>query len=443
MADLLTPHDGPELRAALVRLQARHPLKIDLGLERIDAVCAALGRPELRLPPVIHVAGTNGKGSTIAFIRAMAEAAGLRVHTLTSPHLVRFVERLRLAGTLVEEAAMVDALARVEAAAGDATLSFFEAVTAAQFLLMAEAPADLAVVEVGLGGRFDATNLVHPAVSVIAPVDMDHREFLGDTLVAIAGEKAGIAKAGAPLVVARQRPEAMAVIEAAATHVGAPLFVRGTAWDVCDDAHGLALRWRERWSSLPHPALAGAHQGANAGLAAAALLAWGDPRIDAAALCEGVKRVRWPARMQRLEAGPLGEAARVRGADLWLDGAHNPHAAAAAAAFASGLSAADRRPTAFLVGLLARKDARGVFAALRNDADALYVVGFAAEGAASPHALAEAARAEGLSPILKADVESALAAALAAPGPAPHVIVMGSLYLAGEVLARSRQTWPQ
>ncbi|MBE7220554.1 MAG: bifunctional folylpolyglutamate synthase/dihydrofolate synthase, partial [Caulobacteraceae bacterium] len=231
MADLLTPHDGAELREALARLQARHPLKVDLGLDRIDAVCAALGRPELRLPPVIHVAGTNGKGSTTAFVRAMAEAAGLAAHVLTSPHLVRFVERLRLGGTLVEEAAVVDALARVEAAAGEAPLSFFEAVTAAQFLLMAEAPADLAVVEVGLGGRFDATNLVRPAVSVIAPVDMDHREFLGDTLRAIAGEKAGIAKPGAPLVVARQKPEAMEVIAAEASRVGARLLARGDAWD--------------------------------------------------------------------------------------------------------------------------------------------------------------------------------------------------------------------
>ena len=443
MADLLTPHDGPALRAALARLQARHPVKVDLGLDRIDAVCAALGRPERRLAPVIHVAGTNGKGSTTAFVRAMAEAAGLRVHALTSPHLVRFVERLRVAGALVEEAALVDALARVEAAAGEAPLSFFEAITAAQFLLMAGTPADLAVIEVGLGGRFDATNLVRPAVSVIAPVDMDHREFLGDSLAAIAGEKAGIAKPGAPLVVARQHAEAMEVIAAEAARVGAPLLDRGGAWDVADAGDALALRWGDRTLHLPRPSLPGAHQSANAALAAAALLAWSDARIDEGALARGVVGARWPARMQRLADGPLGALAAARGADLWLDGAHNPAAAATAAAFARDLKRADGRPVALVVGLLARKDARGVFAALCGAADALYVTGFDAEGAAAPASLAQAAEAAGLTASVCEGVASALQAALAQPGAPPHVIVMGSLYLAGEVLALSPATWPR
>ena len=446
MSDLLTPHDGPALRAALQRLQARHPIKVDLGLERIDRVCAALGRPERRLPPVIHVAGTNGKGSTCAFVRAMAEAARLRVHALTSPHLVRFVERLRLADALAQEDAVVEALLRVEAAAGDAPLSFFEAVTAAQFLLMAETPADLAVVEVGLGGRFDATNLVAPAVSVIAPVDMDHREFLGSTLAAIAGEKAGIVKPGAPAVVARQAPEAMAVIAAEAERVGAPLLAAGRAWDVLDlsgDGDGLTLRWGERRFDLSAPALPGAHQRQNAALAAAALLAWGDARIDAGALARGVTEARWPARLQRLEAGPLGAQAAARGADLWLDGAHNPHAALAVADFARALHARDGRPVTLIVGLLATKDAAGVFAALHGAANAVIVTGFASDKAAAPEALARAATGAGVPAAAAPDVTAALAQALDAPGAPPHVVIAGSLYLAGEVLGLSRDTWPE
>ena len=442
MSDLLTPHDGPELRAALTRLQARHPIKVDLGLERIDRVCAALGRPERRLPPVVHVAGTNGKGSTTAFVRAIAEAAGLRVHALTSPHLVRFVERLRLAGTLVEEAAMVDALARVEAAAGEAPLSFFEAVTAAQFLLMAEAPTDLAVVEVGLGGRYDATNLVAPAVSVIAPVDMDHREFLGDTLAQIAGEKAGIAKPGAPLVVARQAPEADAVIAAEAQRVGAPRLAAGRDWEAESDHGRLRLTWRGRVVDLPAPALPGAHQVANAGLACAAALALGDARITDAALAEGVAGACWPARMQLLEAGPLAAMAAARDADLWLDGGHNPHAAAAVADFARSLQARDGRPVTLIVGLLATKDARGVFAAVRGAANTVIATGFASDKAAEPPVLVAAAAQAGVEAVGSGTVEAALSAALAAPGAPPHVIIAGSLYMAGEVLGLSRETWP-
>ncbi len=442
MADLLTPHDGPELRAALGRLQARHPIKIDLGLERIDRVCAALGRPERRLPPVVHIAGTNGKGSTAAFVRAIAEAAGLRVHALTSPHLVRFVERLRLAGRLVDERAIVDALARVEAAAGEAPLSFFEAVTAAQFLLMADHPADLAVVEVGLGGRFDATNLVAPAVSVIAPVDMDHREFLGDTLALIAGEKAGILKPGAPAVVAHQHAEAFDVLTAEAERVGAPILAAGRDWDAWSERGRLLVQWGEQLFDLPAPGLPGAHQVGNAGLAVAATLALDDPRIDQAALAGGVAGARWPARLQRLPAGPFADQAAARGSDLWLDGAHNPHAARAVADFARSLHARDGRPVALLVGLLARKDAAGVFAELKGAANVIAAVGFAAQGAADPQALAQVAQGAGLAVGAYPDVATALGAVLAAPGAPPHVVVMGSLYLAGEVLAASRETWP-
>ena len=446
MSDVFGAQDGPALSAALTRLQRLHPRAIDLGLSRVDRVCGALGRPERRLPPVIHVAGTNGKGSTVAFVRAAAEAAGLRVHVLTSPHLVRFVERLRLAGRLVEEPAMVDALERVEGANAGAALSFFEAVTAAQFLLMAETPADLAVVEVGLGGRHDATNLVSPAVSVIAPVALDHREFLGDTLELVAGEKAGVVKPGAPVVVAHQVEAALAQVEAQAERVGAPVFAAGRDWDAWSERGRLLVQWNDRLLDLPPPALPGAHQVANAGLAVAALLAWDDaggPRVEEAALAAGVARARWPARMQRLTAGPLAEAAAARGSDLWLDGGHNPHAAAAVADFARTLHARDGRPVALIVGLLLTKDADGVFAALKAADARVHVTGFAAQAAATPETLAEAAARAGVIAHPHADVAQALAAALSEPGPPPHVLVAGSLHLSGEILALDRATWPQ
>jgi dihydrofolate synthase/folylpolyglutamate synthase len=282
------------------RLRARHPQRIDLSLERMRALCRALGDPQDRLPPVIHVAGTNGKGSTVAFLRAIAEAAGLRVHAYTSPHLVRFNERIRLAGQLIEDEALNAILDRIEAVAGEATV--FESTTAAAFLAMAETPADLAVVEVGLGGVLDATNVIErPLLSVIAPVDLDHAEFLGTSLRGIAVEKAGILKPGARGLVARQAVEAMDAIEVAARAVGAPLTVMGVDFDAWGERGGLAFQDQERFLDLPAPALAGPHQIANAGLAVAVAL---ELDLPEAAIAEGLRTVRWPARMQRLTGGP-------------------------------------------------------------------------------------------------------------------------------------------
>jgi len=417
------------------RLRARHPQRIDLSLERMRILCAALGDPQHRLPPIVHVAGTNGKGSTVAFIRAIAEAAGLRVHTYTSPHLVRFNERIRLAGQLIGDAPLNAILDRIEAVSGEATV--FESTTAAAFVAMSETPADLAIIEVGLGGLLDATNVIErPLLSVIAPVDLDHAEFLGTDLHGIAVEKAGILKAGARGLIARQSEVAIAAIEAAARAVHAPLTVMGVDFDAWADRGGLSFQDQERFLDLPAPALTGPHQVDNAGLAVAVALELDLPET---AIAEGLRAVRWPARMQRLTAGPYGEAARAADAELWLDGGHNPHAGAALAAALAERQARAPRPLALIVGMLANKDAGGFFEALSPSGAAVFTVPF--EGAAAePEALAAVARGHGLGATSCGSVEEALTRALRLG--AGRVTICGSLYLAGEVLGASRETWP-
>lgn len=417
------------------RLRARHPQRIDLSLDRMRALCAALGDPQHRLPPVVHVAGTNGKGSTVALLRAMAEAAGLRVHAYTSPHLVRFNERVRLAGRLIEDDALNAALDRVEAAGGEATV--FESTTAAAFLAMSETPADLALIEVGLGGVLDATNVIErPLLSVITPVDLDHAEFLGTDLTAIAGEKAGVLKSGAPGVVARQRPEAMAAIERAAAAVAAPLTVMGTDFDAWAENGALAFQSTERFLDLPAPALPGGHQFDNAGLAVAAALELGLPE---AAIAKGLTTAVWPARLQRLTAGSYGQTARAADAELWLDGGHNPHAGRALAEFLTARQARAPMPLALIVGMLGNKDAGGFFEVLKDTGGHVFTVPF--DGAAAePAALAAVAQGHGLGAMAAASVTQALDRALALG--ARRVVICGSLYLAGEVLGASPDTWP-
>jgi dihydrofolate synthase/folylpolyglutamate synthase len=296
------------------RLHALHPKLIDLSLGRLHGLLARLGHPERALPPVIHVAGTNGKGSTCATLRAIAEAAGQRAHVYASPHLVRFHERMRIAGQLVSEEALAAALEEVEAVNGAAPITVFEITTAVGLLLFSRTPADLLVLEVGLGGRFDATNVVErPAATAIASISMDHMEFLGDTLAAIAFEKAGILKPGVPCATGSQPPEALAVIERRAAEAGAPLFRRGHEWDVA----GGAFHDSQGSVALPRFGLPGPHQADNAGIAIAALRAWNPPWLTDAALAEGVAAARWPARMQRLHgalrpAGAVGNLARWR-----------------------------------------------------------------------------------------------------------------------------------
>ena len=421
------------------RLRARHPQRIDLSLDRMRTLCAALGDPQHRLPPVVHVAGTNGKGSTVALIRAIAEAAGLRVHAYTSPHLVRFNERIRLAGKLIEDAALNAILDRIEAvmAQTDSEATVFESTTAAAFLAMSETPADVAVIEVGLGGVLDATNVIErPLLSVIAPVDYDHAEFLGADLAGIASEKAGVLKAGAPAVIARQRQEAMAAIERRAADVHARLTVLGVDFDAWTERGGMAFQTADLFMDLPAPALAGAHQIDNAALAVAAAI---ELDLPEAAIAEGLRTVRWPARLQRLSAGPYGEAARAAEAELWLDGGHNPHAGRALAAFLAERQARAPRPLGLICGMLANKDAGGFFAALKDSHATVFTVGF--DGAAAdPASLAAVARGHGLAATPAGSVGEALDLALRLG--AGRVAICGSLYLAGEVLGASQATWP-
>ena len=419
------------------RLAVRHPQRIDLSLDRIRRLLAAVGNPQDRLPPVVHVAGTNGKGSTIAFIRAMAEADGRSVHVYTSPHLVRFNERIRLAGRLIEDAELEEILDRLEAIDVDIAATVFEMTTAAAFIAMAGTPADLAIVEVGLGGLLDATNVIAtPRLAVIAPVDLDHAEFLGTDLAGIAGEKAGILKPGRPAVVARQQDAAMDAIEQTAERLGAPLSVMGRDFDGWVERGGLTFQGEDRLLDLPAPALAGPHQVANAGLAVAAALELG---LSDEAIARGLKTARWPARMQPLTAGPYAEQARRVGAELWLDGGHNPHAAQALAEAVMQLDLRSPRPLAFITGLLSNKDADGFFQALALTDAPVFTVPF--EGSChEPVALARAAQRAGLRAQAAPSVAVALQAALSEG--AGRVLICGSLYLAGEVLAASPETWP-
>ncbi len=429
--------------AVIQRLRANHPSLIDLTTGRVERLLAALGHPEKRLPPVIHVAGTNGKGSTVAYLRAIAEAAGLKVHAITSPHLVRFAERIRVAGTLISDEKLAELTDRLETANAGKPISFFEITTVLAFEAFAEVPADLCIVEVGLGGRFDATNIFDaPAVSVITPVDYDHLEMLGPELSKIAWEKAGIIKAGRPVVVARQMEEGEAVILDEAEKLDAPLTLMGRDFDAWEERGRLMVQLGDRLFDLPAPSLFGGYQFANAGLAVAAILALGDPRIDEAALAKGVSSAVWPARFQRLTAGPMAELAGARGSDLWLDGGHNPHAGRALAETAGRLVARDPRPLVLVSAMFARKDAEGFFAPFAELNPRVIATTFDSPNAAPARDIAAAAKAAGLRVELAEDVAEGVRLALIGEGPAPHVLICGGLHFAGEVLAMSPDTWP-
>ncbi len=407
--------ESPALAAALKRFDGLHPESIELSLGRIKRALEQLGRPQDRLPPVIHVAGTNGKGSTCAFMRAMAEAAGLRVHVFTSPHLVRFNERIRLAGKLVEDAPLIDWLARTYAAIEGGQITHFEAATATALLAFSEVEADVLILEVGLGGRYDATNVIGlPALSVITPVDYDHAQFLGTDLAGIAGEKAGIIKAGRPALTAMQDPVVDAVIAAQATEVGAPLY---------------RLKPHFTGAMPADLSLTGDHQRANAALAAMAMQLFGNStRINQSAIFEGARRAIWPARMQRLKDGPVTQLAG--GLPVWLDGGHNPHAARAIAAHLARLGGR----TALVAAMLASKDSAGFFVPFGGLKPEVFTCPNApGHQAALPADLAEAASRAGLQVTACESLADALGAA-AATHP-DRVLICGSLYLAGEVLA--------
>ncbi len=416
----------------LERLGRLHPKLIDLSLGRVERLLAGLGNPQDRLPPVIHVAGTKGKGSTIATLRACLEAGGYRVHAYISPHLVRFHERIRLAGSLIEEEALLAILEECERANRDEPITYFEITTAAAFLAFSRAPADIVLLEVGVGGRLDATNVVsRPAVTAITPVSIDHVALLGDTLAAIGGEKAGILKPHVSGVIAPQPAAAEAVIEARAALLAAPLYRAGREWS-CNAANAGMRYEGARWRlDLPLPSLLGAHQILNAGTAIACLERLDGVAVTPEAIAAGLRQIDWPARLQLLRTGRLVGLMPPDG-ELWLDGGHNP-----AAGEVLGAVAADwrDRPLDLVVGMLNTKDAAGFLRPMAPFARSLQAVTIPGEANPLPDAaIAEAARSVGIA-AETAPSAAAAVEAIVARGNVGRILICGSLHLAGVVLA--------
>ena len=424
----------------IARLSGLHPSRIDLGLDRMHRLLGQLDHPERRLPPVIHVAGTNGKGSTVAYLRAILEAAGLRVHVFTSPFLVRINESFRLGrsggGVLVSDDELCAAFEVCERANAGSPITFFEIKTAAAFLLFADHAADVVLLEVGLGGRLDSTNVIEtPVAAVLAPISMDHTEFLGDTLSAIAAEKAAIIKRDVPVICAEQQADAMAVIEAEAKRMRAPLFAAGEGWHVGVECGRLVYQDERGLLDLPAPRLFGRHQFDNAGLAIATLRATDTFRISYAAFEAGIVNADWPARMQRLTAGALLELGPAA-CEIWLDGGHNAEGGRVAAAALGDLEERVSRPLVLMAGMMASKDARAFlanFAGLTRHIIAVPIPDV--DNAMAPDRLADAARGLGMRVEVAASVEAGLRTLAAmAYEVSPRILITGSLYFAGHVL---------
>jgi dihydrofolate synthase/folylpolyglutamate synthase len=436
----------------LAELKRLHPLLIDLSLGRVTGLLAKLGDPHRRLPPVVHIAGTNGKGSTTAYLKAMLEAAGRRVHTYTSPHLVRFNERIALAGAgrggrsaPIAEDRLVELLGRVARINAGAPVTFFEITTAAAFLAFAETPADAVLLEVGLGGRLDATNVVErPRLAVITPVSMDHADKLGATLALIAGEKAGILKPGVTAIISAQREESRTVIEARGQAVGARLRHWGADFEAFRQGGRMVFQAESRLLDLPLPALIGEHQIVNAGCAVAAALELAELGLDERAIERGLLEVEWPARMQRLANGPLARRLGP-GTELWLDGGHNPDGGRAIAATLAALEERASKPLHLVVGMMGQKDAAGFlepFVDLARSVRTVPVPG-AHEAPFAPEALAALAASLGLRASAAPGVEAALDEIERVGRGPKRVLITGSLYLAGSVLAREAGVTPQ
>jgi dihydrofolate synthase/folylpolyglutamate synthase len=413
--------------AILERMMALHPKVIDLTLDRVWRLLEALDNPQNAMPPVIHLAGTNGKGSTQAMIRAGLEAMGKRVHAYTSPHLARFHERIRLAGELISEEALTAFLDECYAKNGGESITYFEITTCAALLAFARTPADYTLLEVGLGGRLDATNVIDtPAVTIITPVDLDHQQFLGETLAEIAGEKAGIIKRGVPCVVGPQKPEGLEVIEARAERLGAPLLAYGQQWHVGTENGRLIYQDEQGLLDLPPPNLPGPHQIMNAGAALAALRHLG---ADEAACEAAVTKAFWPARMQRLKTGPLVEAAGD--SDLWLDGGHNP---AAGEAIAATLAQMPKRETHLICGMLNTKDIGGYLRPLAPHVASLHAVSIPGEANTLPADVTAAAATKAGIIAHEAHSVSEALADIRAQNKESRILICGSLYLAGNIL---------
>jgi dihydrofolate synthase/folylpolyglutamate synthase len=428
--------------AILERLSTLHPNKIDLGLERIARLLAALGHPERHLPPVVHVAGTNGKGSVCAFARAMLEAQGLRAHVYTSPHLVWFHERIRLAGRLISEEELQVTLEECERFNEGKPITYFEITTAAAILAFSRHKADALILEVGLGGKYDATNVIsQPSVTVITPIGFDHLEFFGNSLADIAAEKAGIVKAGVPLIVGPQDDIPRDVILRRADALSAPVYAFGQDFYAFQEHGRTVYQDEDGLLDLPLPRLVGRHQIENAAVAIAALrhsgFGWGtEPAIE-----QGIRSVEWPARLQRLTRGPLIDSA-PKGAEVWLDGGHNPHCAAAVSRAVADFEERAEKPLYLICGMLKTKDAVGFLSAFRGLARHVVTVAIPGEESYGAGALYDLARRAGLDSAPAEDMDDAMmqlsAWARARPHePPPRILICGSLYLAGTVLARN------
>jgi len=430
------------IEQALATLRALHPKKIDLGLERIEAVLAKLGHPEQQMPPIIHVAGTNGKGSTLANLRAIAEAAGLTAHVYTSPHLVHFRERIVVSGKEIGDDALVDVLTRVREANAGAPLSFFEATTAAAYLAFSESAADVALIEVGLGGRYDATNVIQPTCCAITPIDYDHAEFLGRDLAGIAREKAGIMKAHVPVICGLQGDLVNAVLDAEAQKAKADIKVWGQDYRAFRQHGRLVFEQDEEMLDLPLPALRGEHQIRNAGLAVMVARTMGWP---AEAIATGLQYAVWPARLQSLTKGIYAEMAHDAGAELWLDGGHNPHAARAVANAMAELEQTTERPLILITGILANKDIGGFLDAFEGLASAVIGISIPDHDSLAPETLRELAMGRNMMGYIADGIPQAVQLAIKTGKDlspettdhsiiAPRILICGSLYLAGEVL---------
>ncbi len=429
--------DASQLLAALAE---RRPTIIDLSLERMHKALEALGNPQKRLPPTIHVAGTNGKGSTISYMRSILEAHGKSVHVYTSPHLVRFNERIIIAGQEIDDEYLVDIITKCDEVVDERMLTYFEAVTCAAFMAFSQTQADFLLLEVGLGGRLDATNVVdQPIASVITPVALDHQHFLGNDLASIAGEKAGILKNNVPAVINAQSPAAMTVLEEYALKVGARTFKYGQDWDVYEEQGRLVYQDEAGLCDLTLPRMAGHHQIMNAGLAVAALRAAKLPISDQT-MSEGIAKAIWPARMQPLRYGPYIdqlEKATGQKADIWLDGGHNPHAARALASILADLDERLPRPVYLIAGLQKNKDMAGYFEALSGLVSTVYVVRSDMQGAAPLKEVQSAAIQAGIEAIICGEVAIAvqeIVDSFEPDAPTPRIVICGSLYLAGNVL---------
>jgi dihydrofolate synthase / folylpolyglutamate synthase len=423
--------------AILTRLLSLHPKIIDLSLDRMHRILAKLGHPEKNLPPIIHIGGTNGKGSTQAFLRSIMEAARLKVHAYTSPHLVKFHERIRVAGDLISETDLSALLEECEVANAGEPITFFEITTAAAFLAFARTPADYLLLEVGLGGRLDATNVTPPPKACcITSLGLDHQQFLGDTLELIAREKAGIIKRGVTCVLGTMPQEARDAIEAVAERVHAPLSISGQDWDAYTQHGHMVFQDADGLLDLPLPALPGPHQIGNAGNAIAVLRAIQDQRITDAHIAEGLKSVSWPARLQRLKGGALSSMLDD-GSELWLDGGHN---ADAGVVLAEALQAMPRKPLIIIWGMLNTKDATQFFRPLAALADHVVALAIPNEpNAIQADQLAETVRSLGSPASTATDVTNAVRQASSLK-PAARILICGSLYLAGHVLAAEQQT---